>query len=482
MKKLTKVLICNSVGKDDDGNHYILFPSRWSTCVGKTKSFNFYPYELGYLSSMLKQNPRLKVKMVDGNYEELNAEDYYNKYQNFRPDYLVMETSSVVYKYDLRFALKFKKKFGTKLIFCGQHATAFPENLLKDGVDYVATGEYEPAIVKLMAKMSPKKIDGIYPNPVKELLDVNTLPFPEDDDISRMNYTRIGGCDYREIEFFATRGCPMNCNFCVARQTYYGKPNFRVRNVQNVIDEIKYLRKKYPEMEGIFFDEENHNSNKKFVMELCQAIIDNKLADLKYDAMCGYWTFDEEMMAKMREAGYYKIRIGIETASVKTAHGMVKNVNVDRIIEVLKMAKKVGMRMYATFTFGSPDSNLIEDGKTLKLIEGLTKDGLLWDFQASVCTPQPGTPFYNLLKNKNYLLTDDWRKYNGNTAVYEYPDYKKSEIESNLPKAAWLYLMTRVSRTGWWGTMMEIVRRDGWRSFFIKLNAFGGAYWRSTRV
>ncbi|MBI2465051.1 radical SAM protein [Candidatus Shapirobacteria bacterium] len=479
MKSRTKVLIANSVGKDDDGNHYILFPSRWSTCVGKTKSFNFYPYELGYLSSMLKQNKDLEVKMVDGNYEELTAEEYFEKYKKFMPDYLVVETSSVVYKYDLRFALKFKEKYGTKIIFCGQHPTAFPKEVLADGVDYVATGEYEPAVVKLVSGEKPKTIDGIYPNPVKELLDVHTLPFPEDDDISRMNYTRIGGCDYKEIEFFATRGCPMNCNFCVARQTYYGKPNFRVREVQNVIDEIKYLKNKYPEMDGIFFDEENHNSNKKFVMELCQAIIDNGLQDLKYDAMCGYWTFDEEMLTMMRKAGYYKIRIGIETASVKTALGMVKNVNVDRIIEVLKMAKKVGMRMYATFTFGSPDSNLTEDGKTLDLIEKLTKEGLLWDFQASVCTPQPGTPFYNLLKSRGNLLTDDWRKYNGNTAVYEYPDYKKRDIESNLPKAAWLYLKTRVRRRGVAETVMEIVRRDGWNSFGVKLIAFGKAYYRA---
>jgi anaerobic magnesium-protoporphyrin IX monomethyl ester cyclase len=475
MKK-TRVLIANSVGVDGDGNKYILFPSRWTANVGKTKSFNFYPYELGYLSSILKKNKKLSVKMVDGNYEDLSAEKYFEKYQSFEPKYLVMETSSVVYKYDLRFALWFKAKFGTKLIFCGQHPSAFPKEVLDDGVDFVATGEYEIAVEKLISGKKPDKIDGIYPRPVKELMDIKKLPFPEDDDISRMNYTRIGGCDYKEIEFFATRGCPMSCNFCVARQTYYGKPNFRVRNVDDVIKEIKYLKNKYPEMEGIFFDEENHNSSKKFVMDLCRAIIKNKLQNLKYDAMCGYWTFDEEMMGMMRKAGYYKIRIGIETASLKTARGMVKNVNIDRIIEVLEMAKKVGMRMYATFTFGSPDSDLREDGKTLTLIDKLTKEGLLWDFQASICTPQPGTPFFNLLKNKKYLLTEDWQKYNGNTAVYEYPDYKKNEIESNLPKAALIYLKSKLSRNGFGETVMEIVRKDGWKALGIKLVGFIGSY------
>ena len=112
-----KILIANSVGRDEAGNNYILFPSRWTASVGKVKSFEFYPYELAYLSSMLKRDGRFEVKMVDGNLEKLNWCEYFKKYENEKPDYLVMESSSVVYGDDLRFALEFKKKYGTRLIF-----------------------------------------------------------------------------------------------------------------------------------------------------------------------------------------------------------------------------------------------------------------------------------------------------------------------------------------------------------------------------
>ena len=472
-----KILIANSVGVDENGDNYILFPSRWTANVGKTKSFNFYPYELAYLSSLLKSKKKWQVRMVDGNYEKLDWKRYFEKYKHEKPDYLVMETSSVIYQDDLKFALEFKKKFGTKLIFCGQQATAFPEQLIKDGVDFVCIGEYELTVLDIVNKTNPKMIDGLYPNKRRKLLDVDLLPMPEDDDIRRIDYTNIGGCDYKEIEFFASRGCMMNCVFCVARQTYYGESNFRPRKVDNVIEEIKYLKNKYPEMEGVFFDEENHNTSKKFILELCDKIKKNRLDKLKYDAMCGYWTLDEEMLVVMKKAGYYKIRIGIESIDPETCKGMNKNINVNKMLEVLENAKKIGIKMYGTFTFGAPGSTLKSDNLTLNFMEKLIEDNLLYDFQASVCTPQPGTPFFDFLKKKKYLLTEDWHQYNGGTAVYEYPDYKKSDIESNMTRAYRIYIKSLIKRQGYLKIILEEFRKTGMKGFIFKGWNFVKIFW-----
>jgi radical SAM superfamily enzyme YgiQ (UPF0313 family) len=232
------------------------------------------------------------------------------------------------------------------------------------------------------------------------------------------------------------------------------------------------LKNKYPKLEGIFFDEENHNTNKKFVLELCRAIVDNGLDDLKYDAMCGYWTLDEEMLRAMKKAGYYKIRIGIESASPRVCQGMKKVVVVDKMVDVLKMAKKIGIRMYGTFTFGAPESTLKEDHLTLKLIENLLNKDLLYDFQASVCTPQPGTPFFEYLDKKGYLLTKDWKQYGGNTAVYEYPNYKKEEIESNMMEAYRLYLKLLIKREGYFKILINELGRSGVKGIAVKIIDF----------
>lgn len=425
-----KVIIANSVGIDEYGDHIVHFPSRWTASVGKTKCFTYYPYELAYLSSLLKRETEYEIKMVDGNLLQLDSEAYIKMLEAYKPDWLVMETATIVYKDDLAVAKALKKKYGTKIIFCGQHPTAFPKEVLSDGVDFVCLGEYEYTVLDIIRGLPPKKIPGLYPNGYRALLDLDDLPFPEDRDISRWDYINIGGSDYREIEMFASRGCPLRCTFCVCGNLYYIKPNWRHRKISNIVHEIKYLKGKYPNMEGIFFNEEAHNISKKFIIDLTRAIKESGLDDLKYNAMCGYWTLDKEMIEAMCEAGYYKLRIGIETASEIVAKAMNKKIDIPRLKAVLKVAEDVGMKMYGTFTFGAPQSTRKEDMKTVKLIKELVDNDLLYDLQTSICTPQPGTPFYHWAEENGYLISKNWRDYDGATcAVVSYPDYSNREIE-----------------------------------------------------
>lgn len=434
-----KVITANSVGVDREGYHIIHFPSRFTASI-KSKPFTFYPYELAYLSSLLKRETDHEVKMLDGNLLQLNAEQYIDLIRTYQPDWLIMEPSTMIYQEDLKVAQAIKKEFGTKLVFTGQHATGFPKETIKDGVDYVCIGEYEYTVLELLKGEKPETIKGLFPNQRRELIDINDLPFPEDEDISRRDYRNVWGSDYEEVELFASRGCTMSCVFCVCRHLYYGRPNWRPRNVASVIKELKYLRNKYPDMEGIYFDEEYHNHSKEFIMELTNAIKENGLADLKYNAMCGYWTLDQDMIEAMRSAGYYKLRIGIETASEAVARAMGKKIDIPRLKSALKIARKVGLKIYGTFTIGAPMSTIKEDTKTARLIKELVDNDLLYDLQISICTPQPGTPFYQWSEKKGYLINNNWRDYDGvTTSVVSYPDYSNKEIEEMFRYAVEMY-------------------------------------------
>ena len=462
MKKL-KIVIANSVGRDETGDHFIHFPSRW-TSVGKGhKSFTYYPYELAYLSSILKQETDYQIKMFDGNLLQLDYKQYFDLIKEELPDYLIMETSTAVYNEDLKLAKKLKGYCNTKIIFAGQHSTAMPEKVLKDGVDLVCLGEFENTLLEYFTNGENSNISGIYPNGYNIPLDINILPFPEDEDIKRNQYYYIGGSDYREIEFFATRGCPIKCNYCVCGNLYYkpGVPNYRIRAVQSIIDEIKYLKNKYPEMEGIFYDEEYHNVNKQFILDLCEAKIKNNLNHLKYNAMCGYWTLDEEMLLKMKEAGYYKLRLGIETVSDKTLKAIWKNIDVSKLENLLRTAKRIGMKMYGTFMFGALGSDDIEDKKTLGFIKKCLNEGLLDEYQISVCTPQPGTPFFKYLKENNLFLTEDFSKYDGGGAVFSYPDYSNLQIEKNYQEANRMYVKSRIFSKKIFAEFVKNVEKHG---------------------
>ncbi|MDI6785904.1 MAG: radical SAM protein [bacterium] len=426
-----KIVLANSVGIDRDGYYIVHSPSRWSFSAKNYKDqFTYYPWELAYTSSLLKKETNHKVKLLDGCLEKWDFNTYFDQLKEEKPDWMIVEPSSRTYDEDLRLALACKEAFGTKLIFCGQHSISYPQEVLGAGIDYVCIGEYEYTVLELIQGKNPSDILGLYPNSRRPLLDFNSLPWPEDDDVERIRYHEPN-CEYQEIQLYATRGCPLQCVFCVCGNLYYSKPNWRKRDPKNVVAELQYLRNKYPQMEGGFFDEEAHNVTKSYMLKLSKAIKDAGLNDLHYTAMCGYWTIDKEMLSTMKEAGYYKLRIGIETASPKVAEGIgLKNkFNTERLYKVLEDAKDVGMKIYGTFLFGAPGSTKEEDVKTAHLIQDIAEKDLLCDLQMSICTPQPGTPFYKISKEKGYLITEELRKFDGaQSSVVSYPDYSCDEI------------------------------------------------------
>ena len=429
-----KIILANSIGIDSGGHYIIHSPSRWSEGVrDKNSWFAYYPWELAYTSSLLKKYTDHEVKLVDGCLERLDYKKYFERIKAEEPDWLVMESASRMIDENLRLARELKKALGTKLIFTGHHATVFPEYFLKNGVDYVLIGEYEYAVLELMQGKDPRDIPGLYPNKRRQLLDINTLPWPEDEDVSRLGYGRPGepSSEYLEVQMYASRGCLRSCSFCVARHVYYSQPNWRRRDTDNVIKELKYLRNKYPEMEGVFFDEEAHNTSKDFILKLTDAIIKDRLNDLHYEAMCDIQILDKEMMEAMRKAGYYKIRFGIETVDPESAQFCQKPLNIPNITKKLETAKEVGLKTYGTFMIGMPGSSRDVDLKTKAYIEDMILKGLLDNAQISICTPQPGTPFYDYAKSRDYIITEDYRRYDGGRkSVVSYPGYESKTIES----------------------------------------------------
>ncbi len=438
-----KTVLANSVGIGPDGERYVHFPSRWSAVEEpswydhKKGWMTFYPFMLAYCSALLKRETDCEIKFLDGNLNNWNHETYLEKILSEKPEMLVMESSTLSFSLDIKLASKVKKKTGCRIVFAGQHPSAFPEDVLKAGADCVCIGEYEYAVLELLQGAEPSGIKGVFPNGRRELLDPNSLPWPEDEDVRRIDYIEPVVNEYRELELFASRGCSLACDFCVATNIYYGGAgSWRPRNVDDVTDEILAMKEKYDEMEGIFFDDELHNGRKDFIVELCKSIIAKNLDSLKYNAMCGYWNIDREMLEWMKKAGYYKLRVGIETADKSVAKSIGKSHSIKRLRSVLKEAKDVGIKIYGTFTYGASGSTPEKDRATTKLIKELLQKELLCDLQISICTPQPGTPFFSYANKLGSLENKSWKKFDGGRNVLQsYSGYLADEIEKVVLEA-----------------------------------------------
>ncbi len=431
------IVVANSVGIDRAGYHMVHVPSRWSLGVKNFTNCGYYPWQLAYTSALLKRETPHRVKFLDGVLNGWDHDAYLAALENERPDWLIFESSTRTIHADLRLAAAAKEKWGTRLVFTGQHPMAKPEEVL-EVADHVLIGEYEFTVLELIRGRDPKTLPGVYPNARGELIDVDALPFPEDEDVRRLDYHEPN-CRYRQIQMYASRGCPRRCNFCAAATLYYDELNWRPRNIDSVVEEIRTLRDKYPEMEGVFFDEEVHNIKKSFNIGLARAIRAAGLDDLKYEALCEYVSLDEEALKEMVQAGYYKIRFGVETGSDRVADKMTlgKKHDLKKLRSILKFGKRLGLTFYATFSMGGLGSDRREDRKTVDLIHELTSQGLLDEVQVSINTPQPGTDFYESCVDASYLTEQaGWQDFDGNGhVVVDYPHYPAQEIKSMFDAA-----------------------------------------------
>ncbi len=483
-----KIVLMNSVGKDDRGRFIIHSPSRWSEGVKKLSSwFCYYPWELAYASALLKRESSHKVKLIDPCLKRWSKEETLNNILEESPDWLIIESATRTISENLWVGKSLKEKTQAKIVFVGQHATAFPQDLTSKGIDYVAIGEYEETLLELF-KNEDSSIAGLYPNQRRPLIEIMKLPWPEDEDVKRIEYGNPGepSSEYLEIQAYASRGCYGNCPFCVARNVYYDQPLQRFRKVADVISEIEYLKNSYPQLEGIFFDEESHNSSKDFIEELTSKIISSGLNNLKYEAMCDLRFLDRESMSNMREAGYYKVRFGIETASEELATSIAKPVSIDETLSKLSYAKEIGLKTYTTFMLGLPGSNKEKDIKTIDFITHIIKQDLVDNVQISLTTPQPGTPFYYWAKERGFIISDDPHSFDGGgPAILSYPDYKKDEIErvlkiattkrdhfffiGNLKEDPLSFIVKRYKRYGLKLLIEKLLRRIKTESTYFKL-------------
>lgn len=429
-----KIVTANCVGIDSEGWYIIPYPSRWTTSAkDHIDAFTYYPKDLGYLTALLKQNTNHQVKLLDACLERQSKQEYAVRIIEEKPDWLVMESSTRTFNEDMWVARQVKKELGTKIMMTGQHPSAFAGETA-ERCDVVIKGEYLKPALRFFNNGGSGSGPGIIDFDKTNLMDVSRLPFPEDSDVSRYEYALKADpiCRYREIQLYTARGCPYGCVFCVASHTYYGGPDWRPRPTKSIIAEMRYLYEKYPQCQGMFFDDEIHNASVKRIKELSKAIVMAGLDNKHYNAMCAYHTFDRESLELMKRAGYYLIRVGIETASDKVADGLRLGgkYRPAKLEKFLNDAKEIGVEVYGTFTVGGPGSNKEEDTKTIRLMEQLIEDDLLSDCQISICTPQPGAPFYDWAIEQGAISKSGWSAFDGGvSSVLNLPGYSGESIE-----------------------------------------------------
>jgi len=367
------------------------------------------PIGLGIIANVLL-NDGHDVNILDINAERLSKTDIRERIDfNNKYDFIGIGGLITTYKY-LKWLIFELRKYNSdsKIIVGGGVVTENPTLLLsKTPADVAVIGEGENTMQELTSTLENnnswdnvkgiayKKENRIKINPPRPLIkNLDDLPFPAYDLFQIDIYLNNVAHAYiinkkREIDIITSRGCPYNCEYCYH---IFGR-GARLRSVDKVIEEIKYLIDKY-NIDSILILDETFTINKNRVFEFCKEIKKEKI-DIPWSCYARVNLVDRQMLDKMKQAGCYRVGYGIESGSQLILDQMNKKVTVEQAKKAIRMTREAGLICGTTWMFGYPGENL----ETIKETIDFCKE-LLISPSFFYTTPYPGSNLYEKVKDK----------------------------------------------------------------------------------
>jgi len=283
-------------------------------------------------------------------------------------------------------AYKYEQKRGVS----GRAMTAF--RLLEDMFDVLVVGDGEMAVFDALKDTPPKLVDG--DDPKSDLfLDnqkLTELPFPARHliDVDSYHYTIDG---VRALSMIAQLGCPFGCGFCGGRMSPFLR-RIRMRTSENIVREMVQLYKTYGVTGFMLYDDEL-NVNPKIVelMDLIAKAQRDLDAEFRLRGFIKAELFTDQQAEAMYRAGFRWILIGFESGHERILTNIQKKASQVDNTRAMEIAKRHDLKVKALMSVGHPG----ESAETVKA----TRDWLLEvkpaDFDATVITTYPGTPYFD---------------------------------------------------------------------------------------
>lgn len=356
-KNKQKVLLLNPPGKDSYIRDY------YCNNISKS-SYLHYPIDLLYLSGTLTAN-NFEVTAKDALAEGCSVEDTLKKIKEINPEYLITLVGSISWNEDKEFLATVKKELpNIKIIGTG-------DMFLDEGIKTIKENEFinagildfsDDTILKVINKIESKEdskeplencifqgngsgpIVGNVARPKGEF----SLPTPKHEFFDFDKYRYAFSRNTPTAHIMTDFGCAFNCSFCPIRNDNLG---FKVRPVEEVIKELKYL--KSLGIKELYFRDQTFGANKKRAIELCNKMVKEGL-NFSWHCFSRVDVINEELLDAMKESGCHTIIFGIESANDDTLGDVQKRINAEKIKTAFKLCKEKKIRRAATFIIGLP--------------------------------------------------------------------------------------------------------------------------------
>ncbi|MDP2907273.1 MAG: radical SAM protein [Nanoarchaeota archaeon] len=278
-----------------------------------------------------------------------------------------------------------------KVVFGGLHTSLFPEECL-EYADAIVIGEAEDLWGKVIADFKKGQLKKVYS--CKKRPDLKNRPMPRWDLVNLQAYTAI--------TLMATRGCPNQCEFCIAKFHLGNKP--RHKPVNEIVEEINEIKRLYGRQPYLWFADYNFTTDKKYAKELMRSLIP---LGIKYACITSMDIYkDTEILELLVRSGCNNVAIGLESNDYRNIAYLKKDKvnNVNEYAEAIKKIQSYGLQVLSTLMIG----NEYDNERTFKDLESFVEENDIitpFIFPAGIL---PCTPLHRNLKNKKEVKQSEF--------------------------------------------------------------------------
>ena len=324
------------------------------------------------------------------------------------------------------------------VLMLGGHVAALPERTLtEEACDYVAIDEGLHATADLAQALRDNAFpdlsaipglgyrqDGrVVTNPASPLVgDLDrTMPGIAWDLLPMTRYRAHNWHCFGDLErqpyaaLYTTLGCPYRCSFCCIQAPFKRGEraaglkdttnSYRFWSPQRVVDEIDLLVNRYG-VRNIKIADEMFVLHPRHVGQIADLLIERKYG-LNIWAYARVDTVRDNMLDKLREAGFQWLAFGIEAADEGVLDDVDKRYRVDQVYDTIRRVRTAGINIIGNYIFGLPEDTAGTMQKTLDLALDLNCE--FANFYSAMA--YPGSALYEQAVGRGWALPESWAGY-----------------------------------------------------------------------
>lgn len=392
----------------------LTYPNAYVKEVIHNLFFNSPPLGICYLAAVLEKDG-IEVKIIDAAVERLDTAKIVERVRGFAPDVLGLTSTTCNFQAAVVLAQEVKRVFPHIMrVLGGPHLSADAQRVFStDTFDVGVLGEGEVTFLELIQLLIKKEewrhIEGIVyrkegrvvRNPPRpHIADLDSLPFPARHLLPLTLYRPQYNDEYLlpKMSMVTSRGCPYSCIFC--DKSVFGA-EYRSFSPHYIVSEMKYLVDHFGAKDIAFVDS-TFTLSKERVGSITQEIRKSGLS-VRWTCTVRANVVTKELLKKMKNAGCWRTRIGIESGNDQVLKFINKGITKQQVRDAVRWADELGLHPKGFFMIGHP----VDTKETIEETIRFAKSLPLKDITVQINTPMLATQQYQMYREYGSLITED---------------------------------------------------------------------------